>query len=217
VTHHTATTLAAAGILDNLLTTFGYLAVFALVGIESLGIPLPGETMLITAGIYAGATHNLSIAGVIGAAAAGAIIGDNIGYAVGYRGGLRLLRRYGKYIRLDERRIKLGRYLFVKYGGRVVFFGRFVSILRTYAAFLAGTSHMRWPRFFAFNASGGIVWSVGFGLAAYYGQSAFKALSTPLDVALAAAAIAGIIWLVRFVRRNAERLTIEAEHALPDS
>src|ERR671930_477574 len=116
-----------AGILNNLLTNFGYLAVFALVGMESLGIPLPGETMLITAAIYAGATHNLSIAGVIGAAIAGAIIGDNIGYAAGYKGGLPLLRRYGKYIRLDERRLKLGRYLFTKYGGKVVFFGRFVG------------------------------------------------------------------------------------------
>jgi membrane protein DedA with SNARE-associated domain len=208
--------LITAGILNNLLTSFGYLAVFGLVGIESLGIPLPGETMLITAGIYAGATHNLSIGAVIAAAAAGAIIGDNIGYAVGYRGGLPLLRRFGRYIRVDERRIKLGRYLFSRYGGRVVFFGRFVSILRTYAAFLAGTNHMMWRRFFAFNASGGILWSLGYGLAAYYGQNAFKTLSAPLDVALAAAAIASITWLVRFVRRNAERLTIEAERALPD-
>jgi membrane protein DedA with SNARE-associated domain len=155
--------LITAGILNNLLTSFGYLAVFGLVEIESLGIPLPGETMLITAGIYAGATHNLSIAAVIAAAAAGAIIGDNIGYAVGYRGGLPLLRRFGRYIRVDERRIKLGRYLFSRYGGRVVFFGRFVSILRTYAAFLAGTNHMMWRRFFAFNASGGILWSLGYG------------------------------------------------------
>lgn len=206
-----------AGILNNLLTNFGYLAVFALVGTESLGIPLPGETMLITAAIYAGATHNLSIAGVIGAAIAGAIIGDNIGYAVGYKGGLPLLRRYGRYIRLDERRLKLGRYLFVKYGGKVVFFGRFVSVLRTYAAFLAGTSHMHWRRFFAFNASGGIIWSVSYGLAAYYGQHAFKQLSTPLDIALGVAAVAAIALLVRFVRRNAERLAREAEQALPDT
>jgi membrane protein DedA with SNARE-associated domain len=208
--------LLAAGILDELLTNFGYLAVFALVGAESLGIPLPGETMLITAAIYAGATHNLSIAGVIGAAAAGAIIGDNIGYVVGYKGGLPLLRRFGRYIRVDERRIKLGRYLFTKYGGGVVFFGRFISILRTYAAFLAGTSQMRWARFFVYNASGGILWAVGYGLAAYYGRDAFKTLSTPLDIALAVVALGAIIWVVRFVRRNAARLTAEAERAIPD-
>jgi membrane protein DedA with SNARE-associated domain len=207
--------LLTAGILNNLLTNFGYLAVFALVGVESLGIPLPGETMLITAAIYAGATHNLSIAGVIGAAIAGAILGDNIGYTVGYKGGLPLLRRYGKYIRLDERRLKLGRYLFTKYGGKLVFFGRFVSVLRTYAAFLAGTSHMHWRRFFAFNASGGIIWSVSYALAAYYGQQAFKKLSTPLDIALVVVAAGLIAWVVFFVSRNAARLSAEADRALP--
>jgi membrane protein DedA with SNARE-associated domain len=162
--------LLAAGILDELLTNFGYLAVFAVVGSESLGIPLPGETMLITAAIYAGATHKLSIALVIGSATAGAILGDNLGYVAGYKGGLPLLRRYGRYVRLDERRLKLARYLFYRYGGRVVFFGRFISILRTYAASFAGASQMPWRRFFLFNAAGGIIWSLAYGLAAYYGH-----------------------------------------------
>jgi membrane protein DedA with SNARE-associated domain len=205
--------LLIAGIFNELLTSFGYLAVFALVGAESLGIPLPGETMLITAAIYAGATHNLSMVGVIGASIAGAVIGDNIGYLIGYEGGLPLLRRYGRYIRLDERRLKLARYLFSRYGGRVVFFGRFISILRTYAAFFAGTSHMQWRRFFVFNAAGGITWSVAFGLAAYYGQSAFKSLSTPLDIVLVVGALVLIVLFTRFVRRNAERLYAEAERA----
>jgi membrane protein DedA with SNARE-associated domain len=204
-----------AAIFDTLLTSFGYLAVFVLVGVESLGIPLPGETMLITAGIYAGTTHHLSIAGVIGASIAGAIIGDNLGYLVGYKGGLPFLRRYGRYIRLNESGLRLVRYLFSKYGGRVVFFGRFVSILRTYAAFFAGTSHMRWGRFFVFNALGGIIWSVAYGLAAYYGQNAFRRLSTPLDVAVAAVAVALIALLVRFVRHHAQRLNAEAERAFP--
>ena len=159
--------ILAAGFFENLLNSFGYLAVFALVGAESLGIPLPGETMLITAGVYAGSTHGLSIVGVIGAAIAGAIIGDNIGYLIGYKGGLPFLRRYGRYVRLNESRLRIARYLFTKYGGRVVFFGRFISIMRTYAAFFAGTSHMQWRRFFAINAAGGIAWSVAFGLAAY--------------------------------------------------
>jgi membrane protein DedA with SNARE-associated domain len=209
-------TLLAAGIFENLLSSFGYLAVFALVGGESLGIPLPGETMLITAGIYAGATHNLSIVAVIGAAIAGAIIGDNIGYLIGYKGGLPFLRRYGKLVRLDERRLRLARYLFSRYGGRVVFFGRFISILRTYAAFFAGTSHMRWRRFFLFNAAGGITWSVAYGLAAYYGQNAFKSLSTPLDIVLVVLGLALIAGVIRFVRRHAERLNAEAERAFPD-
>ena len=145
--------------IDHLITTFGYWAVFALVGLESLGIPLPGETALIFAGTYAGHTHNLSPWVIFVVAAAAAIIGDNIGYWIGDKGGYRLLRRYGHYVRVDESKMKIGRYLFDQYGGRVVFFGRFVSVLRTYAAFLAGTNRMRWRRFLVFNAAGGIVWA----------------------------------------------------------
>jgi len=130
------------GAISSVLASWGYLAVLFFVGIESIGVPFPGETMLITAGIYAGATHNLDIAVVIAAAAGGAIIGDNIGFAIGWFGGYPLLRRYGKYVRLDEAKLKVGRYIFMRQGGKVVFFGRFVSILRTYAAFLAGTNHM---------------------------------------------------------------------------
>jgi membrane protein DedA with SNARE-associated domain len=190
--------------------------VFALVAAESFGIPVPGETMLITASIYAGATHKLEIAAVIGASIAGAIIGDNLGYLLGYKGGLPFLRRYGRYVRLDERRLKLVRYLFYRYGGRVVFFGRFISILRTYAAFFAGISQMPWRRFFLFNAAGGIVWSLAYGLGAYYGQNAFKSLSTPLDIGLAVVALLAIVLLVRFTRGRAERLSEEAERAFPD-
>jgi membrane protein DedA with SNARE-associated domain len=207
----------AAGILSSLLTNFGYAAVFALVGAESLGIPVPGETMLITASVYAGVTHKLSIAGVIGAAIAGAIIGDNVGYTLGYRKGLPFLRRYGDRIHFGEDRLKLARYMFMKYGGKVVFFGRFVTVLRTYAAFLAGTSHMHWRRFFAFNAIGGITWAVAYGLAGYYGGYAFKSLSTPLDIAIGIVGAAGVVAIVVFLRRNAARLTKEAERALPDS
>jgi membrane protein DedA with SNARE-associated domain len=208
---------AAAGTLDNLLTNFGYLAVFAIVGLESTGIPLPGETMLIAAAVYAGATHRLGIAGVIGAAVAGAIIGDNTGYVVGYKGGLPLLRRYGERIHFGKSRLRLARYMFARYGGKVVFFGRFVSIVRTYAAFLAGTSHMPWRRFVAFNAAGGIAWAAFFGLAAYYGGSAFNNVSTPLEIALGVLGLGAIAWLFVFVRRNAARLTREAELAFPDA
>jgi membrane protein DedA with SNARE-associated domain len=207
--------ITATSILDQLLTNYGYVAVFAAVGIESLGIPVPGETMLITAGIYAGATHNLTVAGVIGAAIGGAIIGDNIGYTLGYRGGYRFLLRHGRRIHVNERELKVGRYLFDRHGGKVVFLGRFVSVVRTYAAFLAGVSHMRWRRFFAYNAAGGIAWSVMFGLAAYYGQQAFKRLSTPVDIALALAALAAVAWVVLAVRRQFDRLAVRAEQAYP--
>jgi membrane protein DedA with SNARE-associated domain len=97
----------------------------------------------------------------------------------------------------------------------VVFFGRFVSILRTYAAFLAGVSHMRWPRFFAYNAAGAIGWSVTFGLLGYYGQQAFKRLSTPVDIALGVVALAIIGVVIVYLRRHADRLANRAEQAYP--
>src|SRR5437899_6658336 len=131
----------------HLLVTYGYWAVAVFIAIESTGIPFPGETMLLVAAIYAGTTHHLSIALVILAAASGAIVGDNFGFWVGREGGYRLLRRYGRFIRLDERKLKLGQYLFLKHGGKVVFFGRFVAVLRAWAAFLAGTNRMGWERF----------------------------------------------------------------------
>src|SRR2546428_7963475 len=148
--------------LTGLLAHYGYLAVVVLIALESMGIPLPGETMLITAAIYAGSTHRLNIGLVILAAAAGAILGDNVGYFIGREGGFRLLRRYGHRLRITEARLRLGEYLFRRYGGRVVFFGRFVAILRALAALLAGVNHMPWPRFLTFNAAGGFCCAMGF-------------------------------------------------------
>jgi membrane protein DedA with SNARE-associated domain len=204
-----------ASAVDDLLTNFGYLAVFALIGIESLGIPAPGETMLVTAAIYAGATHNLEIVGVIAAATAGAIIGDNIGYAIGRVGGYPLLLKFGHKVRVKESHLKVARYVFDRHGGKVVFFGRFISILRTYAAFLAGVSHMQFRRFFVYNATGGIVWSLIFGLAAYLGQHAFERASTPINLAFGAAALVVVLGATLYVRRRADALADVAERAYP--
>jgi membrane protein DedA with SNARE-associated domain len=133
--------------VQGLVSSYGTVAVGTLVALESLGLPLPGETALIAAAIYAGSSHGLDIAAVVGAAAAGAIIGDNIGYAIGRRFGAPLLRRFAPRLGLSEDRIRLGRYLFLVHGGKVVFFGRFVAWLRALAAVLAGINHMPWGRF----------------------------------------------------------------------
>src|SRR2546427_3939447 len=109
--------------LDSLLATYGYLAVFIFVGIESVGIPVPGETMLVTAAIYAGTTGRLSILWVIVASAAGAIVGDNIGYVIGRTGGYRLVKRYGRHIRLEEDRLRLCPDLFDKHRSKGGVFG----------------------------------------------------------------------------------------------
>jgi membrane protein DedA with SNARE-associated domain len=201
--------------LDSVLATYGYLAVFFFVGIESLGIPVPGETMLVTAAIYAGTTGRLSIFWVIVASSAGAILGDNIGYVIGRTGGYRLLKRYGRYIRLEENRLRLGQYLFHKHGPKVVFFGRFVSVLRIFAAFLAGVNHMHWRRFLIFNAAGGIIWSTIYGIAAYLLGQQLLRLSGPVDAALAVAGVIVIIAVIVFLRRNEARLQREADAAMP--
>jgi membrane protein DedA with SNARE-associated domain len=207
--------LIAHGQLEHWLIDYGVLAVFLVVGAESIGIPLPGETMLIAAALYAGTTHNLSIVAIVAAAAGGAIVGDNIGFALGRWGGYRLLRRYGKYIRFDERRLKIGRFIFLRHGGKVVFFGRFVAVLRTYAAFLAGTNRMSWPRFLAFNAAGGIIWATGIGLAYYYIGNTVKHLRGPVDIALGAVALVVIVAFFLYLRRTEERYAAEAERAFP--
>jgi membrane protein DedA with SNARE-associated domain len=195
--------------------TYGYWAVALLVGAESLGVPLPGETILIVAAIYAGHTHLLSVWIIFAVAAAAAIIGDNIGFFIGDKGGYRLLRRYGHYLRIDEPKLKIGRYIFDRHGGKVVFFGRFVSVLRTYAAFLAGTNRMRWPKFLAYNAAGGIAWAAIFSFAAYGAGNAFSKASGTINLALGAAAVVVAGVAILLVRRQAARLAQRAEAAYP--
>jgi len=201
--------------LTHFLTTYGYWAVLFFVAIESTGIPFPGETMLLVAAIYAGTTHRLSIALVIAAAASGAILGDNLGYWVGREGGYRLLRRYGRYIRIDDRKVKLGQYLFRKHGGKVVFFGRFIAVLRTWAAFLAGTNCMPWGSFLLFNALGGIIWATVYGLGGYFLGDNVHRLTGPIGPITFALGLLITIASLIFVRRNERRLEEEAERALP--
>jgi len=201
--------------ISHLIASYGYLALFALVAAESLGVPLPGETALITAGIYAGHTHRLSPWLIFAVASAAAIIGDNIGYWIGDKGGYRLARRYGPRVRLDERKLKIARYLFDTHGGKVVFFGRFVSVLRTYAAFLAGTSRMRWRRFLLANAAGGIVWAAIYTTAAYLAGNALQRASGTITWVLAGAAALAIAAALLLVRRQTGRIAVRAEAAYP--
>jgi len=201
--------------LTNLVAQYGYFAVLVIVGLESTGVPLPGETTLVAAALYAGATHNLNIVGVVIAAAVGAILGDNLGYLIGHWGGYRLLIRYGRYIRLSEKRIKIARYLFLRYGGEVVFFGRFTAILRAYAAFLAGTTRMPWRRFLFFNAAGGIAWATIYGGGAYLLGRQIERLSGPFEIVFVAAAVIAIVVGALIIRRQEERLAVAAEKAFP--
>jgi membrane protein DedA with SNARE-associated domain len=197
--------------IDRWLSGYGYPVVFVLVMVESLGVPVPGETALIAAALYAGSTHELQIWWVIAVAAAGAIIGDNIGFAIGRYGGARLLLRYGPKLRLDERKLKAGVWVFRRQGGKVVFFGRFVSILRTYAAFLAGTNRMGWPPFLGYNAAGGIVWSALFGLAYYEFGGALKDLTTTLDIVIGVGTTLILVGFLVWFKRREDAIERRAE------
>ena len=201
--------------LHQLVVSYGILAVFVLVGLESFGVPVPGETILIIAGTYAGLTHHLNPWAIVGAAGVGAIIGDTIGFWIGDVGGYRLIRRYGRYVRFDEPKIKVARYLFDRHGGKVVFFGRFVAILRTYVAFLAGMNKMHYRRFLFFNASGGIIWAVAYGLGSYFAGHTLQRVSGALTYIFIALAVITIVVSIYFVRRKTGVLITRAEAAYP--
>jgi membrane protein DedA with SNARE-associated domain len=199
----------------HLLAQAGYGAIMLAIAIESLGIPFPGEATLIAAAIYAGTAHRLDIFLVVAAAAGGATIGGIAGYWLGRSFGFWLLVNYGRYIGLYERRIKLGQYLFKRHGGKVVFFGRFVAVLRALASFLAGANRMNWTKFLTFNVAGGVVWATLYGFGAYALGKEIHHLVGPIGVSLGAIALMGIIAGFIFLRRNEKRLEIEAERVIP--
>lgn len=201
--------------MSHLIATYGYWAVFALVAAECLGIPLPGETALIIASAYAGSTHRLSPWVIFAVAVSAAILGDNAGFWIGATGGYRLARAHGPKVGLDERKLKIARYLFDRHGGQVVLFGRFIVVLRTYAAFLAGASRMRWLRFLPANAAGGILWAGTYTLAADLAGDSLRRVSGTIDLILGGAGVLIIVVVGMVIRHETERLSSRAEAAYP--
>lgn len=176
--------------------------------LESFGIPLPGEATLIAFAVLA-SEGDYDIRWVIVAAAAGAIIGDNLGYwLIGRLGGRALFERWGWLRMYRDRVLPRAELLMTRHGGAAVFFGRFVSILRYTVAWIAGLSRMSWPKFLFWNAAGGIVWATGVALIAYYlGRAAIDAIERyGLYAALGVAGLASLVWaIVHFGGRRLER------------
>jgi membrane protein DedA with SNARE-associated domain len=153
--------------MTHLLQSYGLVILFFLVAIEGAGIPLPGETTLIAAAVLASNGHFHSIEVVIVIAAAGAIAGDNTGYWIGRLGGRKLLDRIPVLRSTSTKLLPRAERFFKRHGAKTVLVARFVAVLRTTAAWMAGISHMRWRVFFLFDAAGGILWATAIGLIAY--------------------------------------------------
>jgi membrane protein DedA with SNARE-associated domain len=181
--------------VTQLLLDYGLVILFLLVAVESAGVPLPGETALITAAVLA--HHHYAIWWVIAVAAAAAIVGDNVGYWIGRLGGRKLVERWSVTRRYAERALPPSERFFERHGGKTVFLGRFVALLRVTSAWLAGISHMRWWEFFLWNAAGGIVWATGTGLVAYWaGQAAADAIGHYGLYAVGALVVLGLAFFV---------------------
>jgi membrane protein DedA with SNARE-associated domain len=190
--------------LSGLPRWLAYLVLFLVVGGESSGVPLPGETSLVAGGVLA-SNGNLSISLVIVAAAAGAIVGDNIGYMIGRRGGRWLMSRGGPR---RQRLFARGQEFFDRHGAKTVFFGRWLPGLRITASWLAGINRMKWQRFAFWNAAGGISWSISVGLVAYLlGQAAASAFRTfgLIGAGVVVLAAAGLLVWHRIRTRAEER------------
>ena len=214
--------LAAIIDVEHLIHVAGYPLLVLLVMSETSGVPVPGETALITAALLA-SKGDLNIELVIVLAAAAAIVGDNIGYLIGRKGGRWALERPGRFHRERLRVIATGEPFFERHGPKAVFFGRFVLGLRVWASWLAGATHMRWRSFLLWNALGGICWATIVGLIAYLlGRSAGNALQTFGLFGLGAAAL-GLITAAVLHRRHRRRLAqaagqdVDAEAAVPNS
>jgi membrane protein DedA with SNARE-associated domain len=186
------------GEIERVVGDYGYLAVALGILLEDFGLPTPGETMLITGAILAsGGALNIYL--LLPLAWLGAVVGDNIGYVIGYYGGHRLMLRYGARIGITEDRLKQVERFFERYGGWVIVFARFVVVLRQFNGIVAGTLEMPWPRFFIYNAIGAALWVGCWGGATYWlGRRLFDYLrsfgwSGRLMLALAAIAAVAIL------------------------
>jgi membrane protein DedA with SNARE-associated domain len=198
-----------AGPLDH----FGYWAVLLFVMLEDFGVPVPGETILIAAGVYAGAgSLNVLAVGVIGFVAA--VVGDNIGFAIGHYGGRTLVLRWGRYVRLTEERLDRAEVFFHRHSAWIITIARFIEVLRQANGIVAGITGLRWRRFLAFNALGAALWvgtwvSLGY-LAGNHIDAIYHDISRYSYYLLIALAVALAAYIARHILRRARRRTAPA-------
>jgi membrane protein DedA with SNARE-associated domain len=207
----------------HLIHAYGLLVVAAFIGLESMCIPLPGETALIVGSVIAGRTHELNIVAVIATAAVASLIGRIVGYAIGWRFGHWLLLRYGPYVRITETRVKLGQYLFLKHGAAIIIIAQFIPVMRAIAGVLAGANRMPWRRFVLSSAIGVTLWATAFGIGGYTFGVQFARLahswwlfSGPSGWVVFGIGAVIVIWILAVVvGRHEAQWAAKAERALP--
>ena len=183
---------------------YGYFAVALLVTLEGFGIPLPGETAVVTAAAFA-ARGSLSIYGVIASATIGALLGGSGGYWIGRIGGRGLLVRHGHWVRLDAERLARTEKFFARHGVKTIFFARFVALLRIFGSLMAGVAHMPFPTFSMVNLAGGLAWAGTFGALGYLFGRNLQRLDDYLgEFTIAISVIVGIVLLVYWIRARRE-------------
>jgi membrane protein DedA with SNARE-associated domain len=201
--------------IAHLIHVYGLLVVASVVGLEGVGIPLPGETALIIASVIAGSKHELNIVAVILVAAGASVGGRLVGYAIGRNFGYWLLLRYGSYVGITEPRIKLGQYLFLRHGGKIIIIAQFIPVLRTLAGILAGANRMPCYPFMVTNIIGASLWASFFGIAAYSLGRQVERLAGSAVFVCGLAALVAIVLAANFVRGHEAQLVAKAERALP--
>ena len=196
------------GILHSLeptLNNYGYLAVFGFVLLEDFGVPVPGETILVLGAVYAGAGRlNVALVALLGFC--GAVVGDNIGFAIGHFGGRRLVDRFGRYILLTPERVDKAQGFFERHGGKIIVVARFIEGLRQANGIIAGISGLHWAKFLLFNAIGAALWvSVWTSIGYFSGNHITSIYNTATKYSLYLAIAFGVLVLaliVRFVLRH---------------
>ena len=201
--------------MAEFISVYGIWLVAGFIALESIGAPLPAEAALIAAGIFVARAPDLNIWILIAAGIFAAIVGNAVGFWIGRKFGHRLMMKYGPRLGLTEGRIKIGQWLFERYGGRFVFIARFVPFLRNMAAVLAGTNSMRQHIFHFASGTAAIAWVMSYGLTAYYIGEAVTTFSSPAAVFLGLAAVLIILAGPALILRYEKRLLAKIEHESP--
>ena len=201
--------------ITQLIESYGLAFVAVLICLESIALPVPGETVLIIAAVFAGSRHQLHIVAVVLTAATAAFIGQLIGYMIGRQFGYRLLLQYGSYLHITEGRIKLGEYLFLRYGITIVIVARLVPVLRSIIGILAGANRMPAAPFLFANVVGALVWTSVVGYLSFLLGNLIHEVGHWIGIIVGVVTVSAIVAGVNFLRRHEERLLAEAELALP--